>query len=119
MSAWKLTRRSGPFIFWAEINNKEFLLRPNMFVSINVVTVKKKVLLAIPQNAIFNENGEKFVLVQENQVFHKTLVTTGMSDNQYLEIVSGLVPGDEVVTAGKREIYTRLLTGNHIKDGKD
>ena len=106
--------------FWAEINNKELLLRPNMFVSIDVETAKKKVLLAIPQNALFNENGEKFVLVQEDQTFHKTLVTTGMADNQYLEISSGLVPGDEVVTAGKREIYTRLLTGSSIKkDEKD
>lgn len=105
--------------FWAEISNKNLLLRSNMYVTINVVTSEKSVPVALPKEAIFNENDKRFVLVQEDHSFEKRPVILGISDDQYAEIKSGVEEGEPVVTSGKREIYTRLLTGKNSPPGKE
>jgi hypothetical protein len=38
-------------------------------------------------------------------------VQAGAADDRFIEIKDGLVPGDAVVTTGKRELYTQWLTG--------
>ena len=46
-------------------------------------------------------------------------VRLGASDDDYTEITDGLVPGDEVVTQGNRELYTLWLTGTQSKATKE
>ncbi len=101
---------------WVRLANPEGLLKPNLFARASIVLRQNEAALAIPNAAIIEANGEKFVFVGQNGKFDRVEITTGASDNQYTEVTDGLVPGDEVVTQGNRQIYTLWLTGGPKKE---
>jgi cobalt-zinc-cadmium efflux system membrane fusion protein len=104
---------------WVELENSQDLLKPGMFARIGVVLRKSDADLTIPNSAIIEANDEKFVFVRDGKTFSRVAIQIGISDDQYSEITDGLIPGDEVVTQGNREIYTRWLTGGSSKSGGD
>lgn len=55
-----------------------------------------------------------FVLQKDNKV-KKTVVKTGIQDINYIEIVSGLKEGDEVITGPYNAISKTLKDGNKVK----
>ncbi len=104
---------------WIQVANSQGLLKPNMFAQAAVVLRRDNAALTVPNAALLEANGEKFVFVREGDKYHRVEVTTGASDDQYTQITAGLVPGDEVVTQGNREIYTLWLTGGQLKSGDE
>ena len=103
---------------WIQLANPQGLLKPNMFARASVVLQHNAAALTIPNSAIIEANGEKFVFVREGGKYHRVEVSLGTKDDEYSEITDGLVPGDEVVTQGNREIYTMWLTGGQPKAGE-
>ena len=103
---------------WIQLANPQGLLKPNMFARVSVILRRNEAALTIPNGAIIEANGEKFVFVREGNKYHRVEVTIGASDDEYTEITAGLVPGDEVVTQGNRQIYTMWLTGGQPKAGE-
>ncbi len=101
---------------WIEVANPQDLLRPNLFARASIVLRHKEAALTVPSDAIMEANGETFVFVREAGQFRRVEVTTGAADDAYTEITSELVPGDEVVTQGNRELYTMWLTGGQMKE---
>ena len=99
---------------WVELDNPQNVLRPNMFASIGVILKQNEGALAIPNSAIIEANGEKFVFVKTGDAFVRTEISVGACDDEFTEVTDGLVPGDEVVTQGSREIYTLWLTGGKM-----
>lgn len=64
-------------------------------------------VISLPQSALVEEGGYYYVYVKvpdEHEVFRKTEVKLGASDGARTEIISGLNPGDEVVTYGAQRI---------------
>ena len=104
---------------WVLIRNPDDLLKPNMFAQVTVVLGRTEDALAIPSAAIIEADGQRFVFAKEGDQFHRVDVLVGATDDSYSEIADGLVPGDEVVTQGLREIYTLWLTGGTIKQEDD
>ncbi|MBI1213478.1 MAG: efflux RND transporter periplasmic adaptor subunit [Alphaproteobacteria bacterium] len=97
------------------LDNGKGLLKPNLFTRIDLVIGKTDAALTIPNNAILEAGGEKFVFVRDGGTFTRSDIEVGASDDQYTEVTSGIVPGDEVVTVGAREVYTQWLTGGAMK----
>lgn len=104
---------------WIQLANPQGLLKPNMFARASVVLRRNGAALAVPNSAIIEANGEKFVFVREGNRFTRVEVSVGAKDTEYSEITDGLVPGDEVVTQGNRQIYTMWLTGGQLKGDND
>ncbi|STX55484.1 putative Co/Zn/Cd efflux system membrane fusion protein [Legionella beliardensis] len=98
--------------------NKNDLLKPGMFVQANVVLRFTQAALAIPNNALLEANNETFVFVKSGASYERTVVRIGASDDNYTEIKEGLVPGDEVVTQGARQLYTLSLSGSTSKSNQ-
>ena len=96
---------------WIQLANPKSLLKPNMFARANVVLQRNEAALTIPNGAIIEANGEKFVFVREGDKFKRVEIAVGAQDDDYSEVTDGLVPGDEVATQGSRQIYTLWLTG--------
>lgn len=103
---------------WIQLANPQGLLKPNMFARASVVLQHNQAALTIPNSAIIEANGEKFVFVREGGKYNRVEVSIGAKDDEYSEITDGLVPGDEVVTQGNRQIYTMWLTGGQPKAGE-
>jgi len=106
-----LDAQSRTAVVWFRLNNPEGLLRPNLFAKAAVLLKENAAALAIPNAAIMEANGEKFVFVKQGDRYDRVDITTGLADDQYTEVADGLVPGDEVVVQGIRELYTLWLTG--------
>lgn len=98
---------------WILLDNGQGLLKPNLFARADVVLSENPAALVVPNAAVLEANGEKFVFVRDGSKFNRVDVTVGATDDEVSEILSGLVPGDEVVTQGVREVYTVWLTGGH------
>ena len=99
--------------------NADGALKPNMFARAGIVLRENAAVLTVPAAAIIEANGEKFVFVRQKGDYERVDVHTGSSDGQFTEVTEGLVPGDEVVTQGNREIYTLWLTGGALKEEDD
>jgi len=104
---------------WIEVANPRNLLRPNLFARASILLQHNEAALAVPNGAVMQANGENFVFVREAKQFRRVEVSLGVADDLYTEITSELVPGDEVVTQGNRELYTMWLTGGQMKGEDD
>lgn len=88
---------------FVRVPNPDRKLRPNMRATLSLVTARADLALVVPKGAILGEFGNPFVFVQredELDLFERHAVVTGISDDLYVEILDGVLPGDLVVTQG-------------------
>jgi len=100
---------------WIPLANADGALKPNLFARAAVALRAGTAVLAVPNAAVLEANGESFVFVRQGGAFARVDVHIGARDEDVTEITDGLVPGDEVVTQGNREVYTQWLTGGVLK----
>lgn len=94
---------------WAEVSNRGGMLKPNLFADMDVVVGGGKEVLAVPLEALITTEGQSFVFVEDHGSFRRTAVQLGARDDRHVEVKSGLLPGDNVVTDGKQQVYTKSL----------
>jgi hypothetical protein len=85
------------------VANPDKLLRPGMRAEFTIVTGRREGVLAVPRVAVLGDSGRRFVMVKDYELEHaflKTGIETGAMNDGFVEVVSGLFPGDEVVTRG-------------------
>lgn len=103
--------------------NAEKLLRPGMFVRVEVVMPVAKKVLAIPATAILSApSGDSvFVITQPkenggtNLVVQQKFVRTGATRGDFIAVENGLSAGDKVVTAG----LSKLRNGMTVVENND
>ncbi|MGX6641405.1 efflux RND transporter periplasmic adaptor subunit [Legionella pneumophila] len=102
------------------LDNKEGLLKPGMFVRANVILSHNKAALVVPNAALLHADNQQFVFVQNGGTYKRVDVKVGAVEDDYSEIIGGLVPGDLVVTQGNRELYTLWLSGGRkLQSGQE
>ena len=75
-------------------------VKGGMTVSVNVITDVAADVLAVPSTAVKSStDGTKYVQILQNGQPVNVTVETGMSNDSYTEITSGLTEGQEVITA--------------------
>jgi RND family efflux transporter MFP subunit len=81
------------------------LLRSGMFADVSVLAQENKNTILAPREAVVQrEQPTVFVVNQDNTVEERT-VTTGLYDQNRIEILQGLQPGDVVVVAGQPNLH--------------
>lgn len=87
-------------------------LKPNMFVNATL-QIPLGDSLVIPESAILDTGSHKIVFVaQSEDTFVKRDVVTGQSADGYVQILSGLQPGETVVTAATFLIDSQTKLGS-------
>jgi multidrug efflux pump subunit AcrA (membrane-fusion protein) len=81
-----------------------------MFAQLAVVVGGGSPVVTIPAGAVLAAEGENFVFVERDGGFARVDIATGARNDQFIEVTRGLHAGDRVVTDGKRQVYTKLLT---------
>ncbi len=95
---------------WAEVPNRTGKLKPNLSVEMDVVIGEGRgEVLTVPLETVIKKEGESFVFVEEKGSFRRADLVLGAKDDGYVEVKSGLFPGDQVVTDGKQQVYTKSL----------
>jgi cobalt-zinc-cadmium efflux system membrane fusion protein len=91
------------------VNNPKNILKPNMFSTVKIYYGEGIKLLAIASSAIESDNDETFVFVEEeNNHFVKRNVKCGIESDGYMEIISGLKEGENVVVRGSFALKSEL-----------
>lgn len=86
-------------------NSKVNPLRPGMFGSVVIGNTASKSSVAIPVGALVGTIKQPQVYKIQDGKAHLLNITVGVTTNEYLEVVSGLSEGDEVVTVGQLNLY--------------
>ena len=78
--------------------NSELL--PGQFANVNLVLDKKEDAILIPSEALIPEIGGSKVYLYKGGKAISTQVSTGIRTDVAIEITSGIIPGDTVITTG-------------------
>lgn len=93
------------------IENPDYKARPNMRVEFSILLNIKTQTLSIPRSALQTDGINRIVYVKDFELpnaFLKYPVRIGAQNESSAEVLSGLFPGDEVVTKGA---YSLLFAG--------
>ncbi len=81
------------------------LLRSGMYANASVLAEEKQQTLLAPRAAIVTSSEQPLVyVVKSDNIVEQRPVTTGLSDEQNMEILAGLKAGEIVVTAGQSSL---------------
>jgi Cu(I)/Ag(I) efflux system membrane fusion protein len=83
-------------------DNPDEQLKPNMYANVNVFARPKRKVLAIPREALIRtENDQRVIVAMGEGKFMPMKVRVGIETDRYVEILSGLAEGDNVVTSSQ------------------
>lgn len=104
-----------PVIF--QLENDGNLLE-GAFAEVYLLTSAKKDVLSVPASALGEEQGGHYVYIQvTGESYSKRYVNRGQHNGLFVEITSGLHPGDRVVTEGNTLIKAASMSTGEISDG--
>lgn len=100
------------------VPNKDNLIKPNLTARLKINDYSNDNAMLIPQSIISeNANGEQYIYVVKNKnesgdgVAEKTIIETGKSQNDIIEVLKGLEIGSEIIIEGAR----RVNNGQNVK----
>ncbi|MEC9129755.1 MAG: efflux RND transporter periplasmic adaptor subunit [Verrucomicrobiota bacterium] len=97
-------------------------LRPSMRAEFTMSLSQRKEVMAVPREAIQGDHYQPHVFIKDFEIpdaFIKARVVTGSQNDQYVEIIRGLLPGDEVVTRGAYPLSFAGKGGISLKEALD
>ncbi len=93
-----------------EIDNREGL-HSGLFVNAEIETEQKENVIAIPESALIEEEGNFEVYVHvAGESFEKRTITTGIRNRGWVEVSSGLEEGEHVVTLNPYQVKLASLS---------
>lgn len=102
-----INEETRTFSGYITIENPALKLRPGMFAKGEIITLQKDSVLFIPKEIVNARRGMRNVYtVEQNRAVEK-MITTGISDDRYVEVESGLNEGDKIVVKGYEFLRNR------------
>ena len=100
-----LTTATRTVMVRAQLNNQDGLLKPGMFVEgqVTAKTSTKEAVLTVPKSAVLWTGLRSVIYVKTDPtepVFEMREISLGSATNDSYAVISGLQPGEEVVTHG-------------------
>ena len=90
-------------------------------VKITVVMSKATGVMTIPVDAVSYDAGVPFVYCYDNGIAKKTEISTGIYDNERMEVISGITKDSKVITSWSNELIdgTEVLLGEDNKEAQE
>ena len=95
---------TGTFKVTIEVRNRSRQLKPGMFGRIRIVYDTRTDVLLVPKEAILAEDDESAVYVVRDSIAYRQVVETGYSNDEHMEIISGIDAGDIIITTGQNSL---------------
>ncbi len=105
-------RRTGTIKVTCEVSGSKTAFRPGSFVRVKLETDRHTDVLVVPKRALIPEGGETYVFMAEGDTVVKVAIKTGFADDEFVEVIDGIVEGDRVITVGQGA----LRTGTKVRD---
>lgn len=113
---------SGTLSAHFRLANPDGRLRPGLRAEFSIVIASRADVLSVPRTAVQGEGGTRFVFAKDFELpnaFLRSPVVLGASNDQFVEILSGLFPGDEIVTRGAYSLAFAGGGGVSLKEALD
>ena len=94
----------------AILPNGDKRLKPGMLLTVTI-EAEARTSPAVPELAIVGEGSQSFVFVIDKDSAKRVAVTTGLRQNGMVEVLSGLQPGQRVITEG----VVKITDGQKIR----
>jgi RND family efflux transporter MFP subunit len=101
--------QSNTFPIKVSISNDQHILKPGMFAEMKLVLETQKGVLLIPKQAVTERDGHQYVYKIEDQRAVETEITTGLEDDNQIQVHSGLAEGDQIVLSGQNKLQNGSL----------
>ncbi|MCC5910242.1 MAG: efflux RND transporter periplasmic adaptor subunit [Clostridiaceae bacterium] len=101
---WVADPRTGLHLVEITVDNTTGQLTASSFCRVAIQRQSKENVLVIPKEAVFLENNQSIVFVEENNRAHKRRVELGMDNGIMVEVISGLKEGERVIVKGQHYI---------------
>ncbi|MEI8321038.1 MAG: efflux RND transporter periplasmic adaptor subunit [Alphaproteobacteria bacterium] len=105
----------------AALDNSDDLFKPGLFAKVKMMDTSHENIIMVPESAIENRGNRESVYVIENGMAKNVVVKVGNRNGEKVEILSGLKPGQVVVTAGQMRFRDKenpviILPSNTLKN---
>jgi len=105
------------------VDNPNGRLKPGLRAEFGIITASRAFVMAVPRSAVQGDPTKRVVFVEDFELpnaYVKAPVVLGEQNDQYIEVVEGLFPGDEVVTRGSYGLsFAGSGSGMSLKDALD
>jgi multidrug efflux pump subunit AcrA (membrane-fusion protein) len=87
---------------WVQASNPDQALRPGMTVQLSITAKTVEDALVVPASALLNAQGDtgQVMVIDSTSTAQSRDVKTGIQNGQDVQIVSGIKPGEMVITEG-------------------
>jgi membrane fusion protein (multidrug efflux system) len=103
----------------AELANPDGRIRPGLFAHIDLGVSERQGVIVVPDDAIVQRaDGAVIFRLNDSGRVERVLVETGVNLEGWVEISSGLSPGDVVVVRGQARIDDGVLVSVRLADGR-
>jgi multidrug efflux pump subunit AcrA (membrane-fusion protein) len=87
---------------WVQASNPDQALRPGMTVQLSITAKTVEDALVVPASALLNAQGDsgQVMVIDSSSTAQSRDVKTGIQNGQDVQIVSGIKPGEMVITEG-------------------
>ncbi|MCS6904555.1 MAG: efflux RND transporter periplasmic adaptor subunit [Bacteroidia bacterium] len=90
-------------------NNPQYPLKAGMYAKIEFLSIDANASLAIPRKAITGSTKEPIVYVVQGNRVKQRKILVGKDAGNYIQVLSGLEPGEQVVTSGQINLQDNTL----------
>ena len=92
------------------VANPQGLLKPGMFADVSIVTTVLENVLVIPDEALQTAGEEQIVFVAlDDTRFERRVVKVGLEQDGNVQVLSGVVPEEKVITRGSFVLKSEML----------
>lgn len=95
---------TGLFLVKASVEDHGALVSGSN-VKLYVTSDKAEDVMTIPVDCVYYDNGKPFVYTYEDGVVHEVAIEAGISDDERMEVLSGLTAENLVITTWSPELY--------------
>ena len=88
---------SRVFNYKVKIDNSNKSLLPGVYAKVELASVEKNEVITVPVNALVGNEGDYSVFINDNGTAKKQKVTIGETNENNVEITSGVKDGDQVI----------------------
>lgn len=104
------------------LDNPDNQLRPGMTAECTIIMEKRTGVLSVPRDALQGGPSNRHIYVKHQTIpnaFDRVSVQTGLENDERVEIIDGLFPGDEIVTRGSYSLGFTGSGGPSLKEALD
>jgi len=83
------------------LTNENHLIRPGMFAEVALTTRVSRDVMVVPMVAVVEQGIRQTIFVVEDGEAISRQIQLGINDGQYVEVISGIQEGDEIIIRGQ------------------